>query len=98
MVWVDVSITISSEDRGDHHAAWIDGIGTTVYAENYPDAFKRAEQMMDFIFGCFYDNTKESMEQFCAFLDNHNIKYSIVDEDDAASNSPRQVQKAFAFA
>ena len=97
---VRLSYDVSLEDRGDHWAALIEQIGTTVYAQNEQAALRRADEMIEFMVSSFSKHA--TLDDFRKYLDNHGVKHSIevVGSESARPFRPQRYRRedAFAFA
>ena len=97
---IKLSFDVSLENRGDHWAALIEQIGTTVYAESEQAALKRADEMVGFMASCFQKHS--TLTNFRQYLDKRGIQHSV-----EVSNAPNsgyaplrryRREEAFAFA
>ena len=98
---IRMSYDVSLQDRGDHWAATIEEIGTTVYARDEQDAMKRADEMVEFIVSSFKKHA--TLDDFRRFMDNHGIQHSIsesvtTEEPNLKWFRPYRREGSFAFA
>ena len=98
---IRLSYDVSLEDRGNHWAAFIEQIGTTVYAQDKQAALKRADEMVEFIVASF--NEHGTLDDFRRYLDNHGIQHTIteaagVENPNLGWFRPYRREGAFAFA
>ena len=74
-VTIRLSLDVSLEDRGDHWAALIEQIGTRVYAEDEQAAWKRANELVNFMVSSFQKHA--TLDDFRKYLDRHSIQHSV---------------------
>ena len=72
---IRLSYDVSLQDRGDHWAALIEQIGTTVYAADKQVALQRADEMVEFVVSSF--NKHATLDDFRKYLDSHGIQHTI---------------------
>jgi hypothetical protein len=98
---IRLSYDVSLQDRGDHWAAIVEQIGTTVYAQDEQAALKRADEMVQFIVSSF--NKYATLDDFREYMDSHGLQHTITkavgaENYDLGWFSPYRREGAFAFA
>ena len=98
---IRLSYDVSLQDRGDHWAALIEQIGTTVYAPDKHAALQRADEMVEFVVSSF--NKHATLDDFRKYLDNHGIQHTVIEATGAEGYGlawfrPYRREGAFAFA